>query len=131
MPEARQRRVTLEPGEWYVLCNWLRDRENRLMYALRPRSAAWERVRAVRAEIDRQRDPDAARQRVTLAVDQWAWVCRFLRRRALVLLAKPWRERERRDVTHLRAHIWAQVDEDADAAVASEERTGKTSPRDR
>ena len=48
--------VTLESEEWYVLGNWLRERENRLMYALRPRSGEWEFVHDLRRTVERQQD---------------------------------------------------------------------------
>lgn len=121
MRQVTEIEVELEAEEWYVLCNWLRDRENRLMYALRPRSEEWATVRDLRAAIDAQRDCDRGRdrdrdrclQRVTLSRREWAYLVGCLRRRSRRLLIRPWRDRERRDVRHLRDHLLVQLDLDA------------------
>ncbi|WP_435179952.1 hypothetical protein [Halorussus sp. AFM4] len=151
-----ERNVTLEAEEWYVLVNWLRERENRLQYALRSKSREWAFVRELRREIERRqrgetasrRDGDGARRpepedgrepgrrdgsggapagpgetdgsgaalesetggrplTVTLSDRQVAYLDSFLRKRARRLLLRPWRDRERRDVRHLRDHLLA------------------------
>lgn len=106
--------VTLEAEEWYVLCNWLRERENRLMYSLRPRSAEWEFVHDLRREIERQQggaaDTDGVPRTVALSDRQAEYLCSYLRTRARKLLVRPWRSRERRDVRHLRDHLLEEVD---------------------
>lgn len=119
------REVTLEAAEWYVLTNWLRERENRLMYALRSRSKKWEFVHETRRHIDEGRGDTAetddpaetggAVQTVVLSDAQFARLVAFLRRRAFVLRFEPWRYRERRDVIHLRRQLRS-----AAATVATE-----------
>ncbi|MFC4552041.1 MULTISPECIES: hypothetical protein [Halorussus] len=114
------RNVALEAEEWYVLCNWLRERENRLMYALRPRSAEWEFIHGTRRRIEDSladaektgaEGTDAAEETggelrtVALSDAQFAGLVSYLRRRSLVLRFLPWRYRERRDVVHLRRHL--------------------------
>ena len=103
------REVTLEAEEWYVLTNWLRERENRLLYALRPRSAEWEFVHETRRRIDEERDGSeetgGETRTVVLSDVQFAGMVSYLRRRALILRFLPWRYRERRDVVHLRRHL--------------------------
>ena len=103
------RELTLEAEEWYVLRNWLHDRENRLMYAVRSRSAAWAFVHDLRRSIDDQCDAEAetsaSLQTVTLADDEAAYLVDFLRRRSIRLRFLPWRDRERRDVIHLRRRL--------------------------
>ncbi|WP_128477600.1 hypothetical protein [Halorussus pelagicus] len=119
-------RVTLEAEEWYVLTNWLRERENRLQYALRPKSDEWAFVRDLRRSVERQRgeesetadrpetgeDNDIAgvTETVALADRQVAYLSSFLRKRARKLRLLPWRNRERRDVLHLRDHLRATVE---------------------
>lgn len=76
------RTVELDDGEWYVLCNWLRIRENQLMYSLRPRSEAWRTVYDLRTTIEEQRSRDSALRRVTLPDRSWAYVCKYLHRRS-------------------------------------------------
>ncbi|MFC7081116.1 hypothetical protein [Halorussus caseinilyticus] len=103
MPE-----VTLESEEWYVLTNWLRERENRLQYALREKSAEWEFVRDLRREIgdrDDRRDTAGTTHTVALSDRQVTYLSSFLRGRARKLRFLPWRDRERRDVRHLRDHL--------------------------
>lgn len=116
------RELTLEREEWYVLCNWLRERENRLMYALRDRSAEWEFVHDLRRAIEDPRDDapetSAVVRAVTLSESQFEYLSKRLRRRALVLRLKPWRDRERRDVRRLRRRILAEVEADAEPTVA-------------
>ena len=104
--------VELDEGEQYVLCNWLRIRENRLMSSLRPRSADWRTVHDLRTKIEEQQTPDSSLQRITLSEREWTTVCEFLRRRSRWLRFKPWRDRERRNVRHLRSHVLAQLDAD-------------------
>lgn len=142
-------KLTLEAEEWYVLAGWLRERENRLMYALRPKSDDWEFVRDLRRTIERQQDggdetPEASRvsettetagvpESIRLSDRQVAYLSRFLRRRARKLLLFPWRSRERRDVRHLRDHLLHEADRSEDPsdrataggrAVASDRRQG-------
>ena len=105
--------LTLEAEEWYVVCNWLRAGENRLMYALRDRSKEWEFVADLRRSIEDQRG-DAAEtagvvQPVALSDAQVAYLSSCLRRRAFVLRFLPWRDRERRDVRRTRRHLLAQT----------------------
>ena len=136
MPE-----VTLEAEEWYVLSNWLRERENRLMYALRPKSGTWEFVHDLRRTIERQQEMGAESSRTTdtekatknekatetagttrtvpLSDRQVAYLSSFLRRRARKLLLFPWRSRERRDVRHLRAHLLEAAEQGSDASAKS------------
>ncbi|WP_137283648.1 hypothetical protein [Halorussus salinisoli] len=106
--------LTLEAEEWYALTNWLRERENRLQYALRSKSAEWEFVHDLRRRIERQQDETAetagATRTVTLTDRQVAYLLSFLRRRARKLLFLPWRDRERRDVRHLRDHLLAETE---------------------
>ncbi|MFC6825793.1 hypothetical protein [Halopelagius fulvigenes] len=108
------RDIALESEEWYVLCNWLRSRENRAMYALRSRSEEWEYVYELRRSIETQlgdtEETGATLQTVTLSDASVAYLARFLRRRALFLLFKPWRDRERRDVRRLRRQLLARAD---------------------
>lgn len=103
------REVSLEAEEWYVLCNWLAARENRLMYALRPRSTEWEMVHDLRRTVADQRDDTAETsgvvQTVRLSESQFDLLTDFLRRRARRLRFLPWRDRERRDVRHLRRQL--------------------------
>jgi hypothetical protein len=117
--------LTLESEEWYVLTNWLRERENRLQYALRDKSAEWEFVHGLRRDIERQREEnseaaeDAATtedpettgltETVTLSNRQVGYLSSFLRKRSRRLLFLPWRDRERRDVRHLRDHLLAEA----------------------
>jgi hypothetical protein len=105
--------VTLESEEWYVLCNWLRERENRLMYSLRPKSRSWEFVHDLRREIEHQQsktaDTKGTPQSVTLSPRQVEYLDSYLRRRARRLLVRPGRSRERRDVRHLRDHLLERV----------------------
>ncbi|NHN57791.1 MULTISPECIES: hypothetical protein [Halorussus] len=130
-----ERKVTLEAEEWYVLANWLRERENRLQYALRSRSREWAFVHDLRLDIERQRgeasgsagsSPELGRtdgpgvaagaetrgttRTVTLTDRQVAYLASFLRKRARRLLLRPWRDRERRDVRHLRDHLLAAAE---------------------
>lgn len=103
------REVSLEAEEWYVLCNWLAARENRLMYALRPRSTEWETVHDLRRAVEDQRG-DAAEtsgvvQTVRLSEFQFGYLTSFLQRRSRRLRFLPWRDRERRDVRHLRRKL--------------------------
>lgn len=105
--------LTLEAEEWYVVCNWLRAHENRLMYALRSRSKEWEFVVDLRRSIEDQRG-DAAEtagvvQPVVLSEAQVAYLSSHLRRRAFVLRFLPWRDRERRDVRRTRQRLLEQV----------------------
>lgn len=116
-----ERNVTLESEEWYVLCNWLRERENRLMYALRPKSDEWELVHDLRRRVETgggSGDDDTAGTPETVALSdrQIAYLSSFLRRRAWKLLAFPWRSRERRDVRHLRDHLLDEVGNRRDGA---------------
>lgn len=104
--------LTFEAEEWYVLCNWLRARENRLMYALRSRSKEWEFVAELRRSVEDQRG-DAAEtagvvQPVALSDAQLAYLSSYLRRRAFVLRFLPWRDRERRDVRQMRRRLLEQ-----------------------
>lgn len=107
------REIALESEEWYVLCNWLRSRENKMMYALRSRSAEWEFVYELRRSIETQladgEETDAALQTVVLPDSSVSYLAGFLRRRALLLLFKPWRDRERRDVRRLRRQFLARA----------------------
>lgn len=106
------RKFALESEEWYVLCNWLRSRENRLMYAVRSRSKQWERVYELRESIEDQlgeTPTDATVQRVRLSDAQIDHLTRFLRRRSRRLLVLPWRDRERRDVRRFRRQILDQL----------------------
>lgn len=116
------RELTLESEEWYVLCNWLRARENRLMYALRPRSEEWEFVHELRRAIEDPRgdapETSAAVRTVALSESQFSFLSSYLRRRALVLRFVPWRDRERRDVRRLRRRILEQAESDAPTRVA-------------
>lgn len=106
------REVALESEEWYVLCNWLRSRENRLMYAIRPRSKRWELVYELRQSIENQceetAETNATIQTVRLIDAEADYLNRFLRRRSLFLLLTPWRDRERRDVRRLRRQLLDQ-----------------------
>ncbi|MFC4449211.1 hypothetical protein [Halorussus aquaticus] len=100
--------LTLESEEWYVLTNWLRERENRLQYALRSKSREWEFVHDLRREIESQNaggDTDGEPRTVALSDRQVAYLSSFLRDRARKLLLFPWRDRERRDVRHLRDRL--------------------------
>jgi hypothetical protein len=127
MPE-----LTLESEEWYVLTNWLRERENRLQYALRSKSAEWRFVHDLRREIERQctsdsetardfeatggsetaADPETTGVTETLSLSdrQVGYLSSLLRKRARKLLLLPWRDRERRDVRHLRDHLLAEAE---------------------
>ena len=104
--------LTLEAEEWYVVCNWLRARENRLMYAVRARSEEWEFVADLRGSIEDQRgDADETAgvvQPVALSDAQVAYLSSYLRRRAFVLRFLPWRDRERRDVRRTRRRLLEQ-----------------------
>ncbi|UPV73032.1 hypothetical protein M0R89_10770 [Halorussus limi] len=121
-------RVTLEAEEWYVLTNWLRERENRLQYALRSKSDEWAFVHDLRREIERRRDDGSERtgeetsgdaetagvtETLALTDRQVAYLSSFLRKRARKLRLLPWRDRERRDVLHLRDHLRAEVEREA------------------
>ncbi|UPV99121.1 hypothetical protein M0R88_11350 [Halorussus gelatinilyticus] len=109
--------VTLESEEWYVLTNWLRERENRLQYALRSKSDEWAFVHDLRRGVERQRDGDSeaaddpetagVTETVALTDRQVRYLSSFLRKRARRLRFLPWRDRERRDVVHLRDHLHA------------------------
>lgn len=105
--------LALEGEEWYVLCSWLRARENRLMYAVRPRSEEWAAVRDLRRTVEARREDAAetsgALRTVTLSDAQFDRLRRFLRRRSIVLRLVPWRDRERRDVVRLRRRIAAEA----------------------
>ena len=107
------RKLALESEEWYVLCNWLRARENRTMYALRPRSERWERLRHLRRSIESQRDladeTTGAIEAVSLSDADVTLLLEFLRRRRRLLRLLPWRARERRDVLHLERHLRDQL----------------------
>lgn len=107
------REIALESEEWYVLCNWLRSRENKTMYALRSRSEEWEYVYELRRFIEAQladgEETDAALQTVVLSDSSVSYLAGFLRRRAFLLLFKPWRDRERRDVRRLRRQFLARA----------------------
>jgi hypothetical protein len=121
MPE-----LTLESEEWYVLTNWLRERENQLLYALRSKSKEWEFVHDLRQEIECQRDsrsetahdsettgdPETTgvTETVTLSDEQVAYLLSYLHRRARKLFFLPWRDREHRDVRHLRDHLLAETE---------------------
>ena len=119
-PSGPTARVTLEAEEWYVLTNWLRERENRLQYALRSKSDEWAFVRDLRRSVEGQRgdstktadDPEIAgiAETVALTDRQVAYLSSFLRKRARKLRLLPWRDRERRDVLHLRDHLRATVE---------------------
>jgi hypothetical protein len=132
--------VTLEAEEWYVLENWLRERENRLMYALRPKSGEWTFVHDLRRTVEREgaateakttaepaeadeatKAPETAGTTRTVALSdrQVTYLSSFLRRRARKLLLFPWRSRERRDVRHLRDHLLAEVERSDGAAAWS------------
>ena len=109
------RELTLEAEEWYVLRNWLRSRENRLMYALRSRSREWEAIYELRRTIETQcadrgerGETTGAAETVTLSDAEADRLLGFLRRRALLLRLAPWRDRERRDVVHLRRRLLDQ-----------------------
>jgi len=106
--------LTLESEEWYVLTNWLRERENRLQYALRDKSAEWEFVRDLRQDIERQRGEQSevagVTETVTLSNRQVRYLSSLLRKRDRKLLFLPWRDRERRDVRHLRDHLLAEAE---------------------
>jgi hypothetical protein len=145
--------VTLEAEEWYVLENWLRERENRLMYALRPKSGEWTFVHDLRRAVERQQEPggeppdtteageaagmtseaETAREAETagttatvrLSDRQVTYLSSYLRRRARKLLLLPWRSRERRDVRHLRDHVLAEARPggDPDAKTAASDRS--------
>ena len=108
------REITMEAEEWYVLCNWLRSRENRLMYALRSRSREWERVHGLRRSIESQlgdaRETGGVVRTATLSDAEASYLVRFLRRRSYRLLLFPWRDRERREVVRLRRQLVEQVD---------------------
>lgn len=107
------REITLESEEWYVLCNWLRSHENKTMYALRSRSERWEFVYELRRSIESQladgEETNAALQTVSLSDASVSYLSAFLRRRAFLLLFKPWRDRERRDVRRLRRQLLARA----------------------
>ena len=107
------RQLAFESEEWYVLCNWLRARENRAMYALRPRSERWERLHQLRRSIESQRDRAdetvGAVETVSLSDSDVELLSDFLRRRARRLRLVPWRARERRDVRHLERHLRSQL----------------------
>ena len=107
------RELAFESEEWYVLCNWLRARENRSMYALRSRSERWERLRRLRRSIESQRDradeTAGTVETVRLPDAEVAFLMEFLRRRARRLRFLPWRARERRDVVHLERHLRDQL----------------------
>jgi nitrate reductase assembly molybdenum cofactor insertion protein NarJ len=121
--------VTLEDEEWYVLSNWLRERENRLMYALRPKSGRWEFVHDLRRAIERQQEigvesagateTAGTTRTVPLSNRQVTYLSSFPRRRARKLLLFPWRSRERRDVRHLRAHLLEAAKQGSDATARS------------
>lgn len=114
MPE-----LALESEEWYVLTNWLRERENRLLYALRSKSEEWEFVHGLRREIERQCKKNSETtgdletagitETVILSDQQVAYLSSYLQKRARKLLFLPWRDRERRDVRHLRDHLLAEA----------------------
>jgi hypothetical protein len=128
--------LTLESEEWYVLENWLRERENRLQYALRDRSVEWEFVHDLRRDVERQRgensespgdsetvrDPETAgvTDTVTLSKRQVGYLSSLLRKRARRLLFLPWRDRERRDVRHLRDHLLAEAGRAEEAETAGQ-----------
>lgn len=110
---ATSREIAFEAEEWYVVCNWLRSRENRLMYAIRSRSQEWERVYELRQSIEDQmgdaEETCGVVQTVTLPDSEVAFLSSFLRRRSVRLLFLPWRDRERRDVIRLRRQLLDQV----------------------
>lgn len=110
---ATAREISLEAEEWYVLVNWLRSRENRLMYAIRSRSRAWEQVHGLRRSIEGQLgDAGETRgvvQRVTLSDSEVERLSDFLRWRSRRLRLFPWRDRERRDVVRMRRQLRDQV----------------------
>lgn len=104
------RDVELEAEEWYVLCNWLCTWENRLLYALRDRSREWEFVHELRRSIREQRTDGPSEtsglvQSIALTNDQFDYLDTFLQARARRLRVRPWRDRERRDVIHLRRKL--------------------------
>lgn len=104
--------LTFESEEWDAVCDWLRSRENRLMYALRSRSREWERVYRLRRDVESQLDGDeagGAGRRVTLSESQVSYLRSHLRRREFVLRFLPWREGERREVRRVRRHLRAQA----------------------
>ncbi|WP_276300315.1 hypothetical protein [Halorussus lipolyticus] len=105
--------LTLESEEWYVLENWLRERENRLQYALRDKSAEWEFVHDLRREIADQRGENretaGVTETVSLSNRQVGYLGSYLGKRARKLRFLPWRDRERRDVRHLRDHLLAEA----------------------
>lgn len=107
------RELALESEEWYVLCNWLRSRENRLMYAIRSRSKRWKFVHELRQSIEDQcgetEETNATVRTVVLSDAEAEYLGRFLRRRSLFLLFVPWRDRERRDVIRLRRQLLDQL----------------------
>jgi hypothetical protein len=107
------RAVALEAEEWYVLVNWLRSRENQLMYAVRSRSREWEQVYELRQSIENQlgerEETRGVVQRVTLSESEVTYLSTFLRRRSLRLRFLPWRDRERRDVVRMRRQLLDQV----------------------
>lgn len=113
-------KLALESEEWYVLSNWLRSRENRLMYAVRSRSRQWESVYELRHSIENQRgeaaETDATVQTVVLSDGEAEYLDRFLRWRSLRLLVLPWRDRERRDVRRLRLQLRDQLERRSPAA---------------
>lgn len=107
------REITLESEERYVLCNWLRSRENRLMYAIRSRSAEWEFVYELRRSIEDgggAEETDATVRTITLSDSEAEYLVRFLRRRSRRLRVLPWRDRERRDVLRLRRQLLDQLE---------------------
>lgn len=107
------RALTLESEEWYVLCGWLRSRENRLMYAVRPRSKQWEFVHELRRAIEAQsgegEETNATISTVELSDTEAEYLERFLRYRSILLFFLPWRDRERRDTVRLRRQLLDQL----------------------
>lgn len=102
------------------------------VYALRSKSDEWAFVHDLRREVERQRggdsettdDPETANdaeiaddaetagvtETVAFTDRQMRYLSSFLRKRARKLLFLPWRDRERRDVIHLRDHLLASAE---------------------
>ena len=108
--------IEFEVEKWDLLCTWLRERENGVRYAPWRLPEARNVLFAIRTEIeaqtsvrDRSEEEDPFQ---TVSLYRWEWneISTLLRRRSIALLAKPWRDRERRDVRNLRAHLLSQLD---------------------
>ena len=100
--------VELEDEEWYVLCNWLHEGENRLMYAHGWGRRRWGPLRSIRLAIESQLTDEPF---PVVRLDRWEWdvLCSHLDRRRRRLLLRPWRDKERREVRNLSDHVRAQL----------------------